>query len=68
VKLPERVRKMGRFQTGGERTIWWSPPDEIVMRKEREQSEEKPAATAQVMKWVRKVSLYANEISCVTCG
>lgn len=40
VKLPERVRKMGRFQVGDELAIWWLPPDEIVMRKVQEQNEE----------------------------
>ena len=47
VRLPERVRKMGGFRTGDELTIWWLPPDEIVMRKLREEDEEEFAAAMQ---------------------
>ena len=52
---------MGSFQEGDELVIWWLPPDEIVMRKAREQDEKESAAAVQVMEWVRKVNVAIND-------
>ncbi len=33
ISLPEHIRESGALKAGDRLTVWWLPPDEIVLRK-----------------------------------